>query len=89
MFAVCAFGAESGTRTHTPVMARVFETLMSTNSIISAYKWEPRTRIFTEGHSLADCPFLYRWGSHPLFRASCMLFSTTRRFEAGLLGAST
>ena len=39
MIAVCAYGAESGTRTHTPLMARVFETLMSTNSIISAYKY--------------------------------------------------
>lgn len=89
MIAVCAYGAESGTRTHTPFMTEVFETSPSTNSAISAYNWEPKTRVFTEEHSLADCSFWCRWGSHPLFRASCMLFSTTRRFEAGLHGAST
>ncbi len=39
MIAVCAYGAESGTRTHTPLMAPAFEAGMSTNSIISAYKY--------------------------------------------------
>lgn len=71
MIAVCAYlftgvvnnkkgGAESGTRTHTPLMALAFEASMSTNSIISAYKWEPKTRIFTEEHSLADCSLMVR-----------------------------
>ena len=46
MIAVCAYGAESGTRTHTPLMALAFEASMSTNSIISAYKYQAETRAF-------------------------------------------
>ena len=53
MIAVCAYGAESGTRTHTPFMAEVFETSPSTNSAISAYKW---VHIFTTLQQTACLP---------------------------------